>query len=726
MALPESALCQKKITIKNFYLEENDLDAKTGYPKLDPVNGEVCAIIKLQSGEDGFKFDLGSLVPAAVEKKTGETWIYVPPKARHIKILHNQLGNSDQYDFGIPIESGRVYIMNIQTDGNGQGIFIQQADATGRFVEFFVTPATATLEVDGNLLTLEKGYATKFMEFGQYDYLATARNYHNLPGKLTVDRSSSENIRLRINLRPNFGFLVLNSDDEYNDAQVFIDNISVGKLPFKSNEIPSGQHQLRIAKNMYKTYQQNIVIEDGQTLTLTPQLIANFARTTLIVDADADIYVNGQKKGTRKWTGALEVGNYKVECRQEGHETVSQNISIRDNKESRTFNLKAPVPIEGGLRITSNVQQGEVYIDGKKVGNTPYYNPRVLIGKHKISIQKNGYGTVEETVEVIKGQTVDKDFKLTNILNIRIISNPSEAAVSIDGESRGKTPLDLQINAGKHTIKLVKDGYYTEEKTENFDASKSYHYTLNSNLTEVRVETNKWGSLYIDGSYKGGLPTTVKLKHGTYTFEGRNYSHYLGKKTVTVDRHTKKVFLDMKLDMVRKNSIYIEPVFKLGNLNAFGGNIGGYIKNFNIEGSFYLPICEEQVISWYYHNTTSGSYDLTCVHDYKAKMEFGGKFGYGIKVAQWCRLTPQIGARTILIDENGADQKTGDMNVLIATASLRASFMLMPWISLTAVPEFQVSVKETDGFKVLKDISPEMKKWGQSGLNFFVGVNFFL
>lgn len=728
MALPGMAWSQKKITIKNFYLEENDLDAKTGYPKLDPVNGEVCAIIKLQSGEDGFKFDLGSLVPAAVEKKTGETWIYVPPKARHIRILHNLLGNSDQYDFGIPIESGRVYIMNILTDGTGQGIFIQQADATGRFVEFFVTPATATLEIGGNLLTLENGYATKFMEFGQFEYLATAQNYHNLPGKLTVDRSSSENIRLRINLRPNFGFLVLQSDDEYKDAQVFIDNRSVGKLPFKSNEIPSGQHQLRIAKNMYKTYQQNIVIEDGQTLTLTPQLIANFARTTLIVDADADIYVNGQKKGTRKWSGALEVGNYKVECRQENHETVSQNISILDNKESRTFTLKAPVPIEGGLRITSNVQQGEVYIDGQKVGTTPYYNPRMLIGKHKVSIQKSGYGTAEETVEVVKGQTVDKDFKLTSSLSIRILSNPSEASVSIDGVNRGHTPLELQLNAGSHTIKLVKDGYYTEEKTENFNASKSYHYTLSSNLAEVRVETNKWGSLYVDGSYKGSLPATVNLKHGTHTFEGRNYSNYLGKKTVMVDGSTKKVFIDMKRDMVKKYSFYIEPMYRIGNLSAFGGNIGCFINKLNIEGSFYLPICDEQQISWYYKNPPSGSNGLMCVNSYKPKMEYGGKAGYSFKLSRWCRLTPQAGARMILIDEDKQDgytHITDDMYVLAATVSLRASLMLAQGIAITIVPEYQMRVKETEGYKVLKDISPEMKKWGE-GFNCFAGVTFYL
>jgi hypothetical protein len=41
----------------------------------------------------------------------------------------------------------------------------------------------------------------------------------------------------------------------------------------------------------------------------------------LKVDADAEIWVNNEKKGTRTWTGSLGKGSYKIECKQEGHET---------------------------------------------------------------------------------------------------------------------------------------------------------------------------------------------------------------------------------------------------------------------------------------------------------------------------------------------------------------------------------------------------------------------
>ena len=502
-------------------------------------------------------------------------------------------------------------------------------------------------------------------------------------------------------------------------------NTMVGILPFKSDEVASGVHKLRIAKNMYKTYEQDVVIQDGQTLNLSPKLIANFARTTLEVDADADIYVNGQRMGTRKWTGALEVGNYKVECRQEHHETVSQNISISDNKESRTFTLLTPIPIQGGLRITSSVPQAEVYVDGQKVGTTPFYNPRSLIGNHTVSIRKEGYGTVTETVEVIKGATIDKNFTLDNILKVRLSSFPIEAKLFVDGVERGKTPCDMELPAGKHTVKMQSDSYYTLEETVNFDDSKTYNFTLMSSLAEIRVESNKNGSLYIDNKYQGSLPMTVKLPHGNHVFEGLMRSRRLyGKKSIDVNASTKHVYIDMKKNLVQKNSFYVEPMIKMGTFMGFGGNMGFFINKINAEVSLYVGSSDKQEIAWYYNPEVTNTSGYASSSTYKASKEISAKIGYAINLGRKFRMTPQIGVRDVQIEEQNGSM-TDNLLVLTAVTSLRMSLMLVKGIAVTAVPEFQFSVKEGEGYKVLKEVSPEMKKWC-NGFNCFFGISFYL
>lgn len=79
-------------------------------------NGEKCAIIKVKTTEKGFTFDIGSLAVQKVDyNHTAEIWVYVPHGAKKITIAHPQLGEVS-YDFPIPIERGKTYIMKLTTN----------------------------------------------------------------------------------------------------------------------------------------------------------------------------------------------------------------------------------------------------------------------------------------------------------------------------------------------------------------------------------------------------------------------------------------------------------------------------------------------------------------------------------------------------------------------------------------------------------------------------------
>ena len=68
-----------------------------------------------------------------------------------------------------------------------------------------------------------------------------------------------------------------------------------------------GVYTYKVLADNYYTTEGRITLKDKSTthveeVTLRP----NYSDMTLVVDADADIYVNGERKGTRSWTGALD------------------------------------------------------------------------------------------------------------------------------------------------------------------------------------------------------------------------------------------------------------------------------------------------------------------------------------------------------------------------------------------------------------------------------------
>ena len=124
---------------------------------------------------------------------------------------------------------------------------------------------------------------------------------------------------------------------------------------------------------MYDTYSETVTVTDNETTRLAPSLSADFAEVTLKVDADAEIWVNNEKKGIRTWTGPLGSGTYKIECKQTNHETSQTTKEITPNMAGQTITLSAPRPIYGSLNVESTPNFCQLFVDGKPMGETPKF-----------------------------------------------------------------------------------------------------------------------------------------------------------------------------------------------------------------------------------------------------------------------------------------------------------------------------------------------------------------
>ena len=110
---------------------------------------------------------------------TAEVWVYVPHSIRKMTIQHPQLGTAS-YDIPIPVESARTYIMELTT---GEVITTVRQAVTSQYVLFELTPANATVELDGQTLETYDGTATVRKPFGSYSYKVTkevdAQDYYD-------------------------------------------------------------------------------------------------------------------------------------------------------------------------------------------------------------------------------------------------------------------------------------------------------------------------------------------------------------------------------------------------------------------------------------------------------------------------------------------------------------------------------------------------------------------
>ncbi len=206
-----------------------------------------------------------------------------------------------------------------------------------------------------------------------------------------------------------------------------------------------------MAENYYPSEGRFTLNNQNETHREDVMLRSNGANITLSVDAEADIFVNNNKKGTRSWTGSLKAGSYQVECRQTNHKSSSQNITVKEG-EDQNIALTPPTPITGVLALSSTPLGAGIKIDGKDYGTTPRNITNLLIGQHTVTLNLSGYNDEQTTVEVKEQQTTD--------LSLTLKEDSNKIASATAGASLPKGNKTFTVKGVSFEMMFVEGGTF--------------------------------------------------------------------------------------------------------------------------------------------------------------------------------------------------------------------------------------------------------------------------
>lgn len=447
-----------RLRVASFEIDQTDLTR----PKTDKGSGEPYALIKVTSdnSEDdlsAYRFDFG-LLNSESELRDGELWVYVQKNAKRMTIMRTGYTTIRKYDMGYTLESGKVYRMELSA---------QTPEVKFRIVQFKVDPpsehAIVKVKVEGTDSDYElwgsvdgNGSIDRRLETGNaYLYEVSADHFATSEGRIVLSNGDENHVE-NVKLTPNFGYLEV--DDTYGiaGAEIYVNNRKIGTVPYTGKErfdVRDDYHIMISNGELYKTYNGSFVIRRGETTKLSPKLESNFAETTLNVGNNAEIWINGAKKGQDHWTGPLKAGTYDIECRLNHHRSTRRQITVRPNV-AETFTLDTPIPIIGNVYVTSNPSGASIKIDDKVVGTTPNEIKSVLEGNHKLSVTLEGYRTEEKTIYVEEGKTTELSFILHDFAKFKISSSPRSRLI-LNGEDVGSTPYSFEGASGEYDIMMT-------------------------------------------------------------------------------------------------------------------------------------------------------------------------------------------------------------------------------------------------------------------------------
>jgi PKD repeat protein len=253
-------------------------------------------------------------------------------------------------------------------------------------------------------------------------------------GDICTGTVSTASMSHYVTINVQSGTLAITTDPD--GASVFIDNVFKGVTPLTLADTPSGYHIVRFTLPGYDDYDTSATVDAQKTVIVQAELLRNSTPN-----------------------GTAEI-------------PVPATTTIQP-------------PVNGSVAVTSVPSGAAVAFDDRYEGTTPVIIPDVLPGNHNISLTYPGFAPYNRAISVGSKETTAVNANLvasttpaTSAGSLTVITDPSGAQVSVDGDIKGVSPATIPgLSAGSHTLQLKLDDYYDLSTTVNITSGQNQNYT---------------------------------------------------------------------------------------------------------------------------------------------------------------------------------------------------------------------------------------------------------
>ena len=212
--------------------------------------------------------------------------------------------------------------------------------------------------------------------------------------------------------------------------------------------LPYGTHTYKVEAGGYISKSGSFSVSSGDMTPISVSLLSAMASISITCPTPAvSLYVDKKAVGNSPWSGSLKEGMHLLEIRKSGYRSQQKTIQLaQQQKLDVTFGEL--VAIQGNLSVNYKPFGADVYVDGKKLGQSPRVFNGLLVGNHQVEVRKDGYATDRKSVSISEGQTAS----ITGTL----VSN---AVASSSSNTLGYSSGSSSMASGSNTITIpVKDG----------------------------------------------------------------------------------------------------------------------------------------------------------------------------------------------------------------------------------------------------------------------------
>ena len=289
-------------------------------------------------------------------------------------------------------------------------------------------------------------------------------------------------------------------------AAVFINDRELGTTPYSARTAPTIVI-IKIAKPNFRPRWERIELKAGEDKTFNYDLIPSTSSILLVSRPDgARVIINGSARGTTPLIMQEQpLGSYTAKLEKPGFAAREVSWTIKDERPQEVIvSLNSNV---GRLTLGSEPSHAQVFINGAPRGYTPF-KCELEEGKYQLKLEKEGFAAIEDYVNILRDQNVDKTITMSNLPgSVEITTEPAGADISVNNEPHGVSPLKLNsLAAGKYIVKAAKNTFDTVSKEVVIVSGQksTVEFIMTKNTGGIDLVVNPPGTtIYLNGKIQG-------------------------------------------------------------------------------------------------------------------------------------------------------------------------------------------------------------------------------
>ena len=290
----------------------------------------------------------------------------------------------------------------------------------------------------------------------------------------------------------------------------------------------TGSYQLTLKNEGYHDTVTRLLVnrEQSQTHSFVMRKlpgIISFDSTNIL---EARIRIDGVDIGQTPLVNIeVEPGEHQLSISKDRYIDFGETIDIEGRAVEQNFSVSLE-PAWATVSLTTTPSGADVLVDGEFIGSTPI-NAEIIQGQRDLVLKLAGHKAWQEEFDVLAGE--DFSVPLVELEPadglLFIQSNPTAVSVTIGGEFKGLTPLEVALPPSQnHELTFFKNGYNSSSLSIQTQANEERE--LNIDLEPILMTVSVMAQpddaeLYVDGEFRGAANQTIELMAASQQIEIR-------------------------------------------------------------------------------------------------------------------------------------------------------------------------------------------------------------